>query len=48
MHYSSMLDMVCVPLLLIPPVEAADGWMAHINVWNGVNGMVSGTWKPRA
>jgi hypothetical protein len=27
-------------------VEAADGRTAHSNDWNGVNGMVSTTWKP--
>jgi hypothetical protein len=27
------------------PVEAAEGRMAH-NGWNGVDGMVSNTWKP--
>ena len=28
------------------PGEAAEGKTAHNNVWNGVNGMVSNTWKP--
>jgi hypothetical protein len=27
-------------------VEAAEWRMAHNNVWHGVNGMVSNTWKP--
>ena len=41
---SLSLQMRCNIVLL--PVEAAEGRMAHNNVWNGVNGMASNTWKP--
>ena len=34
-------------LLLDGAQEAAEGRTAHNNVWNGVNGMASNTWKPQ-